>query len=89
MEPSEIRHIINLLEGKEEKLTLSPLPYDMGDLSPVLSKDNVDYHYNVLPKGMLIGTIKKKEILNLITVEQCYTICFGLNFKNHQEQTIL
>ena len=51
MEPSEIRHIINLLEGKEEKLTLSPLPYDMGDLSPVLSKDNVDYHYNVLSKG--------------------------------------
>ena len=60
MEPSEIRHIINLLEGKEEKLTLSPLPYDMGDLSPVLSKDNVDYHYNVLSKGY-VDRYNKKE----------------------------
>ena len=36
---------------KEQSLVLEKLPYDMGDLSPVLSKDNVDYHYNVLSKG--------------------------------------
>ena len=27
------------------------LPYKLGDLSPVLSKNNVDYHYNVLTKA--------------------------------------
>jgi len=47
----DIRKYINLFEAKEEKLTLSKLPYNLGDLSPVLSKDNVDYHYNVLSKG--------------------------------------
>jgi len=36
---------------KEQSLVLEKLPYDIGDLSPVLSKDNVDYHYNVLSKG--------------------------------------
>jgi len=36
---------------KEQSLVLEKLPYDMGDLSPVLSKDNIDYHYNVLSKG--------------------------------------
>ena len=60
MESSEIRNIINLLEGKEEKLTLSPLPYEIGDLSPVLSKDNVAYHYNVLSKGY-VDRYNKKE----------------------------
>ena len=47
----DIRKYINLFEAKEENLTLSKLPYNLGDLSPVLSKDNVDYHYNVLSKG--------------------------------------
>ena len=32
-------------------------------------------------KGMLIDTIKKKVILNLIMVVQCYTIYFGHNLK--------
>ena len=32
-------------------------------------------------KGMLIDTIKKKVILNLIMVVQCYTICFGLSLE--------
>ena len=36
---------------KEQELSLEKLPYKIGDLSPVLSKDNVDYHYNVLSKG--------------------------------------
>jgi len=36
---------------KEQELSLEKLPYNTGDLSPVLSKDNVDYHYNVLSKG--------------------------------------
>ena len=51
MTVEDIRGYMNLLEGKEEKLTLSPLPFEIGDLSPVLSKDNIDYHYNVLSKG--------------------------------------
>lgn len=43
--------IIMEVTEKEQSLVLEKLPYDIGDLSPVLSKDNVDYHYNVLSKG--------------------------------------
>ena len=43
--------IRQLFEAKETKLQAAKLPYSLGDLSPVLSKDNVDYHYNVLTKG--------------------------------------
>tara|TARA_B100000683_G_C12488100_1_gene553706 strand:+ start:2071 stop:2619 length:549 start_codon:yes stop_codon:yes gene_type:complete len=43
--------IRQLFEAIEDKLELAKLPYKTGDLSPVLSKDNVDYHYNVLTKG--------------------------------------
>ena len=44
----KIRH---LFEAIQNKLELAKLPYKTGDLSPVLSKDNVEYHYNVLSKG--------------------------------------
>tara|TARA_B100002019_G_scaffold235731_1_gene210158 strand:- start:3101 stop:3667 length:567 start_codon:yes stop_codon:yes gene_type:complete len=60
MTVEDIRGYMNLVEGKEEKLTLSPLPFEMGDLSPVLSKDNIDYHYNVLSKGY-VDRFNKKE----------------------------
>ena len=40
-----------LFEAKETKLEVAKLPYNLGDLTPVLSKDYVDYHYNVLTKG--------------------------------------
>ena len=43
--------IIMEVTEKEQELSLEKLPYKIGDLSPVLSKDNVDYHYNVLSKG--------------------------------------
>ena len=59
MTVEDIRGYMNLLEGKEEKLTLSPLPFEIGDLSPVLSKDNIDYHY-VLSKGY-VDRYNKKE----------------------------
>ena len=36
---------------REDKLEVVKLPYKLGDLSPVLSKKNVDYHYNVLTKA--------------------------------------
>ena len=42
---------MELTEAKEESLTLEKLPYKTGDLAPVLSKENVEYHYNVLSKG--------------------------------------
>ena len=48
---NDIREYINLFEAKEEKLSLLALPYESGDLSPVLSKENVEYHYKVLSKG--------------------------------------
>ena len=38
-------------EAREEKLELQSLPYKITDLAPVLSKENVDYHYNVLSRG--------------------------------------
>ena len=60
MTVQDIRGYMNLVEGKEEKLTLSPLPFNMNDLSPVLSKDNIDYHYNVLSKGY-VDRYNKKE----------------------------
>ena len=44
----KIRQIFEAVEGK---LELTKLPYNTGDLAPVLSKDNVEYHYNVLSKG--------------------------------------
>ena len=34
-------------KNREQKLEAVKLPYKLGDLSPVLSKNNVDYHYNV------------------------------------------
>ena len=60
MTVQDIRSYMNLLEGKEENLTLSPLPFEIGDLSPVLSRDNIDYHYNVLSKGY-VDRYNKKE----------------------------
>mgnify|MGYP000439290978 FL=1 len=38
-------------KNREEKLEVVKLPYKLEDLSPVLSKNNVDYHYNVLTKA--------------------------------------
>ena len=48
----EIRKYIQLTEAKEEEtLVADPLPYDTAALAPVLSKENVEYHYNVLTEG--------------------------------------
>ena len=38
-------------EQKEEQLELQSLPYKITDLAPVLSKENVDYHYDILSRG--------------------------------------
>ena len=40
---NDLREYMNLFEKKLEVLTLMKLPYGTGDLSPVLSKDNVEY----------------------------------------------
>jgi Fe-Mn family superoxide dismutase len=45
---------------KPEKLSLLPLPYKMTALSPALSKETVEYHYNVLSKGY-VDRFNKKE----------------------------
>lgn len=42
---------LQLLESKDQELTLEPLAYDRADLAPVLSKQNIDYHYGKLAKG--------------------------------------
>ena len=50
----DIKQWIQLFEAKqsrEKTLVLEPLPYGMGDLDPVLSRANVEYHYGVLSRG--------------------------------------
>jgi len=46
-----MRDLIKLLEEKQEKLVLEKLPYNRNALSPVMSKETVDYHYGKLAKG--------------------------------------
>ena len=49
---NDMREYISLFESKrEQSLTLEKLPYGTDELSPVLSKENVEYHYKVLSKG--------------------------------------
>lgn len=48
----DMRTIITLLESdKHKKLELCKLPYSRDALSPVMSKETVDYHYGKLAKG--------------------------------------
>jgi superoxide dismutase len=48
-----MRDIINLIEQSSEpdKLYTTPLNYGLESLSPVLSKDNLNYHFEHLAKG--------------------------------------
>ena len=48
---TELKEIIDLVETKKDILVLNPLPYKKTDLSPVMSKETLDYHYNALAKG--------------------------------------
>jgi len=41
----------NRMNEAKDRLNLEKLPYKISDLEPVLSKINVDYHYNVLSAG--------------------------------------
>jgi len=44
------RQIVVEADTRKEKLILEKLPYNREDLSPVLSKDNLDVHYGNLAK---------------------------------------
>ena len=48
-----MRDIINLVEAAtvSAKLETTPLPYGLKDLDPVLSENNLVYHYEHLAKG--------------------------------------
>lgn len=50
---SLMRQYIDIVESKKRpsKLVLEKLPYKTSDLAPVLSKENVEYHYNILSNG--------------------------------------
>ena len=50
---SIMRNYIDIVESENrpKKLVLEKLPYKTSDLAPVLSKANVEYHYNVLSNG--------------------------------------
>ena len=45
--------IRQIFEAVEDRLELTKLPYNTGDLAPILSKDNVEYHYNVLSLSLI------------------------------------
>ena len=47
----DIRELINLVEAKSKELKLEKLPYGRSSLSPVMSKNTIDYHYGELAKG--------------------------------------
>jgi Fe-Mn family superoxide dismutase len=46
----DFRKIIQESDSKE-KLQLNSLPYDRNELSPVMSKETIDYHYGKLAKS--------------------------------------
>ena len=48
-----MREIISIVEARTqpEKLETTPLPYGIDDLSPVLSRESLDYHYENLAKS--------------------------------------
>lgn len=47
----DFRQIIVEADSNKETLILEKLPYDREDLSPVLSKNNLDIHYGTLAKA--------------------------------------
>ena len=69
-------------KNREQKLEAVKLPYKLGDLSPVLSKNNVDYHYNVLTKAYVRRYNEGEGDPDLIMVEQNFIICFGVSYVN-------
>jgi Fe-Mn family superoxide dismutase len=48
-----MREHIDLIEAttRPSKLETTPLPYELNELSPVMSRDTLDYHYEHLAKG--------------------------------------
>ena len=76
---TSMRQLINLVEAKNrEKLELLSLPYKRDQLSPVMSKATIDYHYGELAKSY-VDIIKEKGILFLMKLELFYIISFSLS----------
>ncbi len=49
---NDIRNLIDLVESKNKHtLELEKLPYNRGQLAPVMSQATIDYHYGELAKG--------------------------------------
>jgi len=46
----DLKQLIIEAETHVDKLVLEPLPYDRNGLSPVMSKETLDYHYGELAK---------------------------------------
>lgn len=46
----DFRRIVVEADTKKEKLVLEKLPYDRNDLNPILSKESLDQHYEILAK---------------------------------------
>jgi len=47
----DIRRFLQIVEGKQVKLSQEPLPYTREELDPVMSKDTLDYHYGKLARA--------------------------------------
>ena len=54
------KNLISEAETKREKLVLEKLPINPKDLSPVMSEDTIDYHYNSLARSY-VDRYNKKE----------------------------
>lgn len=39
------------INQKKHKLTLDALPFNVKDLEPIMTKESIEFHYNVLSKG--------------------------------------
>lgn len=48
---SELRDLILEADSKKDSLILEKLNYGFNDLDPVISKENLNFHYSVLAKG--------------------------------------
>lgn len=55
---------LNESETKDGNIVLKKLPYELDGLAPILSKDNVDWHYNVHTKAYIKNAKAKGDEFN-------------------------
>lgn len=85
---TDIFYTVNTAKGELMAYTLPPLPYELDDLEPHLSKDVVDYHYNKhtakyyetaseLAKGTIYEDVPFENLLTRNTIVKMETALFN------------